>query len=80
MIVAQSHQSKLSLAVRAEMKLPRFQAWKKAALVGISCLTATQPLVAYAQTISGSADAPEPSQAPDGEDKQPPNFKYTHMW
>jgi hypothetical protein len=57
------------------------QAWKgTGAALGIACIVATNPLVAFASPISGSADAPDQSIAKEGEDKQPPGFKYTHMW
>ena len=52
------------------------------AAVGAAFYIAAQPRVCYAapNTISGSADAPSPSEVKDGEDEQPPGFKYTHLW
>lgn len=80
MIKTQLQQKRRSLTVAATHQMPRFQACRRAGLVGLSCIAATTPLVAFATPISGSADAPDQSVAKEGEDKQPPGFKYTHMW
>lgn len=55
----------------------------KLAAFGAACYVVSQPLACYAASddkISGSDDAPPVSEIQDGEDKQPPNFKYTHLW
>jgi hypothetical protein len=80
MILSQLQPNRLTHTARATPMMPRMQLWKKAGLIGMACIAVSQPNVALAATISGSADAPDQSVANEGEDKQPPNFKYTHMW
>ena len=57
---------------------------KQFATVGAACYIISQPMTCHAapsDKISGSDDAPPTSELQQGgEDKQPPNFNYTHLW
>lgn len=57
---------------------------KQLASVGAACYFVSHPFACYAapaDKISGSDDAPSVSELQQGgEDKQPPNFNYTHLW
>ena len=69
---------------RAQQSAMRVQGVvKRLAVVGAACYIVSQPFSCYAASsdkLSGSDDAPLQSEVKDGEDKQPPGFKYTHLW
>lgn len=68
----------------AQRAMQVFPLIKQFAAVGAACYIVSHPLTCYAapsDRISGSDDAPPTSELQQGgEDKQPPNFNYTHLW